>query len=59
MSQRLEAGGIDRVHLRRLIQKEEEVFAKKHPKSRELFEKARHHFLGGVREEAIYQDLIF
>ncbi len=39
---------IDRQHLTSLIQEEEILFKKLHPKSGELFERSRAHLLGGV-----------
>lgn len=39
---------IDRAKLDELLKKEEATFREKHPKSFELFEKAKNHLLGGV-----------
>lgn len=39
---------IDRARLKQLIISETELFAKEHPKSRELFERAKKHFVSGV-----------
>eukprot|EP01027_Heterolobosea_sp_BB2_P020389 GEZU01029095.1.p1 GENE.GEZU01029095.1~~GEZU01029095.1.p1 ORF type:complete len:462 (-),score=150.03 GEZU01029095.1:81-1466(-) len=39
---------IDRTKLRALLEQEQKKFADQHPKSRELFERARSHLLGGV-----------
>jgi glutamate-1-semialdehyde 2,1-aminomutase len=39
---------IDREHLRRLMQREQETFVKSHPRSRAAAEQAHRHLLGGV-----------
>jgi len=39
---------IDREHLKKLYQEEEELFLKNHPKSREAFERAKNSLLDGV-----------
>ena len=39
---------IDRVHLSELLTQEDELFTRRHPRSRALFEQAQAHLLGGV-----------